>query len=291
MELAVVGQLIDTGRYAEAYNLALDAVGVEGRSPVERAQLLLLGAQGAARLGRFAWAAKCILRAQELAPKKRALYLHRMLLCGKLALRTGDWAKAEQLFQIHLKEAPPNDLGRPYALFGLAQALEGRRQWQEAAEGYVEAAIAFARLVQIDLQVGSYQNAAWCYILAGELSPAESCLLQGTRHQSALSPKQRQVQHALDGYWEYRIGNEPEAFAQVVLALDAGQEISYWATCLAAVTSGLLAWERQDEPAVRAAYQMADSLLPEVTVESGPCYLRDLVHDLGLKVKLRWEQA
>lgn len=291
MELAEVRHLMDAGRYAEAYEGAMQAAGAETVPPTERASLLLLGAQGAARLGRHTWAAECLNQARELAQADAVMLRRTLAQTGKAALRAGDWTAAEESFLAFLAEAPPDDEFRPYVTFGLAQVYEGRRSWQTAASTYVHAAKLFDQGGMHDEQVGCFQNASWCLMIDGDLSLAENSLLQAHRYLQHASVKRKQLQRALDGYWEYRIGNEPEAFAQVVLALDVNEEPSCWATCLAAVTSGLLAWDRQDEPAVRASLQLAESLIWEAAMESGPCYLRDLVHDLRCKVLVRWGQV
>jgi hypothetical protein len=213
-----------------------------------------------------------------------------LALTGKAALRAGDWTAAEESFLAFLAEAPPQDELRPYVTFGLAQVYEGRRSWQTAATTYIHAADLFGPAKQNDW-MACFQTAAWCFLVGGELSQAEHCLLMAGRYMESAPAKHRQIQRAIDGYLEYRIGNEPEAFAQVVLALDVNEEPSCWATCLAAVTSGLLAWDRQDEPAVRASLQLAESLIWDAVMESGPCYLRDLVHDLRCKILLRWGQV
>lgn len=290
MELAEVRHLMDAGRYAEAYDQAMSAAGAEAVPPTERASLLLLGAQGAARLGRHTWATECLNQVRELADTDAVMLRRTLALTGKAALRAGDWTAAEESFLAFLAEAPPEDEYRAYVTFGLAQVYEGRRSWQTAASTYLHAAELFGPTKQNDW-IACFQTAAWCFVLGGDLSQAEHCLLMAERYMEGAPTKHRQIQRALDGYWEYRIGNEPEAFAQVVLALDVNEEPSCWATCLAAVTSGLLAWDRQDEPAVRASLQLAESLIWDAVMESGPCYLRDLVHDLRCKVLLRWGQV
>lgn len=290
MALAQVRHLMDAGRYAEAYDQALLAAGAETVPPTERANLLLLGAQGAARLGRHTWATECLTKVRELAAADAVMLRRTLALTGKAALRAGDWTAAEEAFLAFLAEAPPEDEYRPYVTFGLAQVYEGRRSWQTAASTYLHAAELFGQTRQNDW-MACFQTAAWCFIIGGDFSQAEHCLLMADRFMGEAPVKHRQIQRAINGYWEYRIGNEPEAFAQVVLALDVNEEPSCWATCLAAVTSGLLAWERQDEPAVRASLQLAESLIWDAVMESGPCYLRDLVHDLRCKVLLRWGQV
>lgn len=290
MEVAEVRHLMDAGRYAEAYEKAMLAAGVESLPPTERASLMLLGAQGAARLGRHTWAAECLTQVRDLPGADEALLRKTLALTGKAALRAGDWTAAEEAFLAFLADAPPTDEFRPYVTFGLAQVYEGRRSWQTAASTYLHAAELFGQERQNDW-VACFQTAAWCFLIGGDLSQAEHCLLMAERYLEGAPAKHRQIQRAIDGYWEYRIGNEPEAFAQVVLALDVNEEPSCWATCLAAVTSGLLAWDRQDEPAVRASLQLAESLIWDAVMESGPCYLRELVHELRCKVLLRWGQV
>jgi tetratricopeptide (TPR) repeat protein len=290
MELAEVRHLMDSGRIAEAYDQALLAAGMGAVPPGDRANLLLLGAQGAARLGRHTWAAECLVQVRELAQGDPSLLRKALAMTGKAALRAGDWTAAEESFLAFLAEAPPTDPYRPFVTFGLAQVYEGRRSWQTAAATYLHAAELFGADNPAD-QMACYQTAAWCFVVDGELSQAEHTLLMAERFLKHAPPKHRQIQSALEGYWEYQIGNEPEAFAKVVLALDIQEEPSSWATCLAAVTSGMLAWSRQDEPAVRASLQLAESLIWDAVIESGPCYLRDLVHDLRCKVLLRWGQV
>jgi tetratricopeptide (TPR) repeat protein len=281
---------MDAGRYAEAYDQAVLAAGAEALEPTDRANLLLLGAQGAARLGRHTWAAECLSKVQELAAADPALRRKALALTGKAALRAGDWTAAEESFLAFLAEAPAEDEYRPYVTFGLAQVYEGRRSWSTAASTYVHAAALFGEARQSDW-MACFQSAAWCFLIGGDLSQAEQCLLMAERYTGGAPVRHQQIQRAISGYWEYRIGNEPEAFSQVVLALDVNEEPSCWATCLAAVTSGLLAWGRQDESAVRASLQLAESLIWDAVMESGPCYLRDLVHDLRCKVLLRWGQV
>lgn len=290
MALAEVRHLMDAGCYAEAYDQALLAAGTESLPPTERANLLLLGAQGAARLGRHTWAAECLHQVRELAQADAVMLRRALAWTGKAALRAGDWTAAEEAFLAYLAEAPPEDEYRPYVTFGLAQVYEGRRSWQTAASTYVHAAKLFGESKESDW-TACFQTAAWCFMIGGDFSRAEHCLLMAERYMEGAPAKHRQIQCAMNGYWEYRIGNDPEAFAQVVLALDVNEEPSCWATCLAAVTSGLLAWDRQDEPAVRASLQLADSLIWDAVMESGPCYLRDLVQDLRCKVLLRWGQV
>lgn len=290
MELAKVRHLMDAGRYAEAYDQALLSAGVSTLPAADRADLLLLGAQGAARLGRHTWAAECLVQVRELAEGDPSMLRKALAWTGKAALRAGDWTAAEESFLTFLAEAPPHDSYRPFVTFGLAQVYEGRRSWRTAAATYLHAAELFGA-EQPEEQMACYQQAAWCFIIDGELSQAEQSLLMAERFAKGAPTRHRQIQSALEGYWEYQIGNEPEAFTKVVQALDIQEEPSSWATCLAAVTSGMLAWSRQDEPAVRASLQLAESLIWDAVVESGPCYLRDLVHDLRCKVLLRWGQV
>jgi hypothetical protein len=176
MELAEVRHLIDAGRYADAYDRAVLAAGVGTVPPGDRANLLLLGAQGAARLGRHTWAAECLVQVRELAQGDPALLRKALAMTGKAALRAGDWTAAEESFLTFLAEAPPTDLYRPFVTFGLAQVYEGRRSWQTAATTYLHAAELFGADKPAD-QMACYQTAAWCFMVDGELSQAEQTLL------------------------------------------------------------------------------------------------------------------
>jgi tetratricopeptide (TPR) repeat protein len=283
--------LMGAGRYAEAYDRALMLAGTDGLADRERANLLLMGAQSAARLGRHTWAAECVERAHALAAGDDKLMRKAHVYVSKAALRAGDLPVAEESLLRYLADLPADDQYRPYAILGLAQVYEGRRRWQSAASTYLNAAQSFEAAGEAPEALCCLHSAAWCYMLDAEYGKADDLMTQAERRLGNGEPRHHQVHAALVGYLEYQVGNEPDAFGHVVRALDFQQPPSSWAACLASVTSGLLAWGRQDEGAVRASLQLAESLVWDAVVESGPCYLRDLVHDLRCKVLLRWGQV
>jgi tetratricopeptide (TPR) repeat protein len=291
MAMEEIHGLMEAGRYAEAYDRALMLAGADGLADHERANLFLMGAQSAARLGRHTWATECVERAQALAVGDAKLMRKASVYVGKVALRAGDFHVAEESFLRYLADVPEDDAYRPYAILSLAQVYEGRRRWQSAASTYLNAAQSFQVAGPVVEALGCLHSAAWCFMLDGEYGKADDLLTQAERRLSDGGPRHHQVHAALVGYLEYQVGNEPDAFGNVVRALDFQQPPSSWAACLASVTSGFLAWGRQDEGAVRASLQLAESLVWDAVVESGPCYLRDLVHDLRCKVLLRWGQV